>query len=82
MTCWGLCRYDVFDVDDTKQVALSELVMGLAQVLGGSQEEKAHFYFCLYDDGRGNLEKQKVRTTALPWVALLLAIVSDLERSL
>ena len=53
--------YDVFDVEDRDDVPLNELVLGLGQVLGGTQEEKSHFFFTLYDtDGAGNLDKQKV----------------------
>jgi len=51
-----------FDADDSGFISLEELFNGLAQVMDGSVDAKAEFYFDLYDmDGGGTIDANEVR---------------------
>lgn len=46
------------DIYDKGRVRFKELLSGLSQVLTGSVEDRAKFYFDLYDiDGSGELDR-------------------------
>lgn len=50
------------DADGSGSLGLQELFYGLSQVVRGTKEQKAAFYFSLYDmDNSGEMDKDEVR---------------------
>ena len=56
--------FNVLDVHDKNRVTFKDLMQGLGQVMAGSIESKAAFYFSLYDmDGSGEIDREELLRT-------------------